>query len=140
MKIAKLAASPTAFLHLKGPDGAYLYEGKEPMGIEMYGPGTPEAAAVESAQSARAIKRMQDNNNKISLPPAEDQRAEKAADLSALTVGFQHIEYDAADGTPLTGKALFLAVYSDPSLGWIKEQADKFRDDWGNFMPRSPKT
>ena len=62
MKIASLAVAATAFLHLKGPDGAFLYDGKEKVGIDLYGPGSPEFAQVEERQSARALKRMQDTD------------------------------------------------------------------------------
>jgi hypothetical protein len=139
MKIAVLAVAATAFLHLKGPDGSYLYDDatKEPVGIDLFGPGSRESAEVESRQSSRAIKRMQDNDNKISFPPIEQQRAEAADDLVALTCGFRHIEHDSPDGQPLGGSALYHAVYSDPSLGWIKAQVVKFQADWGKFTPGS---
>ena len=137
MKIAKLAVSPTAFLHLKGPDGTFLYEGKEPVGIDLFGPGSPEFAQVEERQSSRALKRMQENDNKVSLPPVEQRRAEASEDLAALTAGFRHVEYDGADGKPLSGITLHTAVYADPALGWIKEQANNFVGDWGRFTPGS---
>lgn len=139
MKIATLAVAATAFLHLKAPDGTtFLYDDGKPVGIDLYGPGSDEAAKIESAQSARAIKRMQDNDNKISLPPVETQRAEAADDLAALTAGFHHIEHDGPDGQPLAGRPLYHAVYSDPALGWIKAQVIKFVGDWGKFTPVSP--
>jgi hypothetical protein len=137
MKIAMLAVSATAFLHLKGPDGALLYDGKEKVGIELYGPGSPDFARVEERQTARAIKRMQDNDNKVSLAPIEDRRSEATEDLAALTADFRHIEHEDADGKLLAGGALHAAVYSDPGLGWIKEQVTKFVGDWGKFKPGS---
>jgi hypothetical protein len=138
MKIATLAVAATAFLHLKGPDGQHLYEDGRAVGIDLYGPGSPEAAVIEAAQSSRAIKRMQDNDNKIAMPAMEVQREETTADLVAYTAGFRNIDMDGADGSPLSGKALYVAVYSDPALGWIKSQVIKFVADWGKFMPGSP--
>jgi hypothetical protein len=137
MKIVKLAVSNSGFLHLKGPDGALLYEGEEKVGIELYSPGSPQFARVEERQTARAIKRMQDNDNKVSLAPIEDRRSEAAEDLVELTAYFQHIEHDDAAGKPLAGAVLHAAVYSDASLGWIKEQVTKFVGDWGKFKPGS---
>jgi len=137
MKIATLAVAATAFLHLKGPDGSLLYEGDEKVGIMLYGPGSPEFARVEERQTARAIKRMQDNDNKVSLAPFEERRNDATEDLSALTAGFRHIEHDGPDGEPLIGAALHAAVYADPGLGWIKEQVTKFVGDWGKFKPGS---
>lgn len=137
MKIAKFAVVSTAFLHLKAPDGTMLYEGKEKVGIDLFGPGSPEYAQIEERQSARTVKRMAENDNKIAHVPVAERRVEAAADLAALTAGFRHIEHDAPDGTPLAGQPLHLAVYSDPALGWIKEQVIKFVGDWGKFTPGS---
>ena len=137
MKIAHLAVSQTAFLHLKSPDGTYLYEKGSPVGIDLYGPGSDEAAEVESRSSARAVKRMQDNDNKISFPPIEEQRAQSLEDLMSLTAVFRNIEHDGPDGQPLSGKDLYRAVYADPAFGWIKVQAFKFQADWGKFLPGS---
>lgn len=136
MKIKLLASAATAFLHLKSPDGTYLFDDGKKVGIDLYGPGSVQHSQVEERQSARAIKRMQDNDNKISLAPIDERRAEAAADLAALTLGFHHIEHE-VDGAALTGTALVTAVYSDPELGWIKEQVAKFVGDWGKFTPVS---
>ncbi|MDN4632317.1 hypothetical protein QCD71_12385 [Sphingomonas sp. PsM26] len=138
MKIATLAVSPTAFLHLKGPDGQLLYDDGKPVGIDLYGPGSDEAAAIESAQSARTIKRMQDNDMKIAVPSVETQREETTADLVAYTAAFRHLEHDGPDGQPLVGNHLAAAIYSDPKFGWVKPQVMKFVADWGKFMPGSP--
>lgn len=132
MKIKSLAVAATAFLHLKGLDGAYLYENGEPVGIDLYGPGSMEFAQVEQRQTARALQRMQDNDGKPQAAPIEQRRAQEAEDLTALTAGFRRIEID-----DLTGNALYMAAYSDPGLGWIKVQALKFVSDWGKFSPGS---
>jgi hypothetical protein len=137
MKIATLAVSPTAFLHLKGPDGALLYDDTKPVGIDLYGPGSAEAAVIEAAQSARAIARMQENDNKVVLPSIEIQREETTADLVAYTAAIRNIEIDGPDGQPLIGKALATALYSDPTLGWIKPQVIKFTQNWGHFKQGS---
>ena len=137
MKIASLAVAKTAFLHLKGPDGTLLYDGKNKVGIDLYSPGSPEFSRVDERQTARAIKRMQDNDNKISAAPADERRAEGAEDLADLTAAFHHIEHDGADGKPLQGRPLHVAVYSDPELGWIIPQVNKMVNDWGKFTPGS---
>ncbi len=133
MKIKMLAVVSTAFLHLKGPDGVHLYDDGKPVGIELYGPGSAQSGQTESRQSARTIKRVQENDNKLPIVPIEQRRAESSEDLADLTVGFRNLELEGEDGTPLTGRELAIAVYSDPTLGWIKEQALKFVGDWGKF-------
>lgn len=132
MKIKKLAVAAVSFLHLKGPDDAFLYENDKPVGIDLYGPGTTQAALVEERQTTRALARMSENDGKPSLPPIERHRAEVAEDLAMLTHGFREIEYD-----DLTGEKLHVAVYADPELGWIKEQALKHVGKWGKFLPNS---
>jgi len=138
MKIKTLAVAATAFLHLKGPDGTHLYDDDgKPVGIDLYGPGSPQFGQTEERQSARTIKRMQENDNRISLVPIEQRRAESSEDLADLTAGFRNIEHEDASGTALAGRPLFLAVYSDPTLGWIKEQVLKFVGDWSRFTAGS---
>jgi len=136
MKIALLAAAATGFLHLKGPDGTFLYDDGAKVGIDLYGPGSPQFAQVEERISARVIKRMKDNDNQVSAVPIEERRANATEDMVALTAAFHNIEHDGPEG-PLTGAALYSAVYSDPALGWIKAQVDKFVGDWGKFTPVS---
>ncbi|TCP36551.1 hypothetical protein EV292_10147 [Sphingomonas sp. BK235] len=137
MKIATLAVATTAFLHLKGPDGTPLYDGGEAVGIDLYGPGSAEHGQIEERQSARVVKRMAENENRIAHVPLAQRRIEAAEDLTSLTAGFRYIEHETPDGTPLSGPALYSAVYSDPKLGWIKEQVIKFVGDWGKFTPGS---
>ncbi len=137
MKILALASAAIAFLHLKSPAGEYLYDNGKPVGIDLFGPGSEEAQRVEARQTERAMKRMQDNDNKFSMPPVETARAEATEDLVAITSGFRNIERDGEDGQPLTGVDLYRAVYSDPKLGWIKDQVEKMKRDWGKFMPGS---
>lgn len=137
MKISSLAVAATAFLHLKGPDGVLLYEDGKKVGIDLYGPGSAEYARIEERQSARIHKRMQDNDDKVAFASPEVRRTEAIEDLTDLTAAFHHIEYDAPDGTPLAGRPLHVAVYSDKALGWINEQALKFVNNWGKFSPGS---
>ncbi len=141
MKIKTLAVVSTAFLHLKGPDGAHLYEtvndAQVKVGIDLYGPGSAQYGRTEERQSARTVKRIQDNDNKIPIVPIETRRAESSEDLADLTAGFRNLEYETDDDTPLVGRELAIAVYSDPTLGWIKEQVVKFVGDWGKFTAGS---
>lgn len=133
MKINAIAVSPTAFLHLKGPDGVPLYEGKEPVGIELYGPGSPENSRLEERITARLQKRAADNDGVDPIVPGDERRAQNAEDLADLTAGFRHLDCDGDNGKPLTGRALYLAVYGDPKYGWVNTQVVKFQRDWGKF-------
>lgn len=136
--ITKLAVNDTAAIHLKGPDGEYLYADaakEKKIRIVIYGPGSKPFAAVESLQTQRAVKRMQDNDGKVSVAPADQRSREQAEDLAAITVAIENFEYPPAKGKE--GVALFEALYADPTLGFIPPQILKAVRDWGNFKPGS---
>ena len=133
MNIAALAVATTAPLHVKNASGELAFadaDRKLPVRIHLHGPGSEIAGVIEARQSARALKRMQDNDGKITAASPEERKAETAADLAALTASFENFTY--GDGS-LTGEALFRAVYADQSLGFITKQVAKFFGDWGNF-------
>ena len=141
--ISKLAVEDTATLHLKGPDGELLYadaDRKKPLQIVLYGPGSDAYGLVESRQSARALKRMQDSDGKLTVAPHEERAKEAAEDLAAITAGFENISYGADPAQKLEGQKLFIAVYADPKLGFIAKQARQFVADWGNFTRGSSAT
>ncbi|WP_231420875.1 hypothetical protein [Sphingomonas sp. Leaf205] len=139
--IAALAVAATAPLHVKSPTGEPLYadaERKLPILIHLYGPGSEIAGVIESRQSSRALKRMQDNDGKITAASREERITETSHDLASLTARFENFEYQPDGATePLTGEALFRAVYADQSLGFITKQVAKFFGDWGNFSAAS---
>jgi hypothetical protein len=133
LDILTQAAVDTAPIHIKGANGEHLYFDGKPVRIVIYGPGSTAAAEVEDRQTARAIKRMTDNDGKFMTPPMELRDAEAAEDLASITVSFENLAYSAAGDK--TGKDLFRAVYSDKKLGFIAQQIQKARADWGNFKP-----
>lgn len=132
--ITTQAVNDTAPIHLKNAAGELLYADKErtkPIRIIVYGPGSDAYGVVEARQSARAVKRMQENDGKIVAVPHEDRVRETADDLATITVRFENFSYPPAKGAE--GPALFAAVYSDQKLGFIARQVTKFVGDWGNF-------
>jgi len=141
LNIASLAVAATTALHLKNPAGELLFADDErtlPVRILVHGPGSKAYGVVESRQSARALKRMQDNDGKITAATPEERIAETAEDLAAITAGFENFEYQpdgAAD--PVTGEDLYRAVYANQGLGFITKQVAKFVGDWGNFSAAS---
>ena len=120
------------------PTAVYPADGEarqKPVQIIVYGPGSKAHSVVESRQSARALKRMQDNDGKITAPTAEERLAETAEDLAALTARFENLPYAAAGDAQ--GAELFEALYRDQKLGFIARQVTKHLGDWGNFKPGS---
>lgn len=126
----KVAAS--AAIHIKDASGVPLYDGDKPVRIIVHSPGSQAFAGVETRQAARAVKRLNDNDGKVTAATAEERRADTAEDLADITIAFEHLSYG-----DLQGRALFTAVYADPDLGFIARQVAKFLADWGNFKPAS---
>lgn len=136
--ITTQAVDDTAVIHVKNAAGEPLYADAErqlPVQIIIHGPGSDAYGVVEARQSARAVKRMQDNDGKITMPPFEDRLRETAEDLAAITVAFNNFSYPPAGDAQ--GAKLFEAVYRDQKLGFIAKQVTKFVADWGNFKPGS---
>ncbi len=136
--ITSVAVEDTATIHVKNAAGEPLYADAErtlPIQIKVHGPGSKAYGAVEARQSSRALRRMADNDGKITAATAEERAAETAEDLAALTIGFENFSY------PPAGKAqgveLFQAVYRDQKLGFITKQVSKHLADWSNFKPGS---
>lgn len=134
LNIATLAVAATAALHLKSADGEALYDGEKPVRIVVHGPGSRAYGAVDGRQTARAIKRMNENDGKVTAGTPEERRAETAEDLASVTIAFEGFTY--GDGK-LQGEELFRAVYADPALGFVTKQVTKFIGDWANFKQSS---
>ena len=132
MDIKSLAVEETSFLHLRDANDELLYDGKEPVGITLYGPGTTPYAKASAAKNNRMLDRLK-KKGKADLG-ADEAVEENATFLAACTKSFHHLESGS-----LQGDALFKAVYADKSVGFIAEQAAKHIAEWGNFKPASTK-
>lgn len=136
--ITTQAVTDTAVIHVKNAAGEPLYadaERTKPVQIVIYGPGSKAFGTVEARQSSRALKRMADNDGKITAATAEERQKETAEDLAAITVRFENFAYPPAGDAQ--GSPLFEAVYSDQKLGFIARQVTKYVADWGNFQAGS---
>lgn len=132
--ITSEAVEDTATIHLKGATGELLYANNDrtkPVQIVVYGPGSEAFAAVEARQTARAVKRMQENDGKVVGIPHEERRDQSAEDLAALTVRFVNLAYPPAGDAE--GPALFAALYRDPKIGFVTKQVSQAVTDWGKF-------
>jgi hypothetical protein len=132
MDVSALKVADTAAIHVKNAAGEPLYDGDKPVRIIIYGPGSRQFATVETRQTNRAVRRMAENDGKITAATAEERVAETAEDLAAVTVAFENLSLGDKQG-----HELFLAVYGDPALGFIARQVSRHLADWGNFKPGS---
>ena len=133
MDVKSLKVAATGAVHVKDAAGEPLYDGGEPVRIIVHGPGSRAYGTVKSRQTARAVARMNENDGKVTAPTAEEELADKAEDLAALTVRFEGLT-----DADKQGAELFQAVYGDPELGFIANQVEKHLRDWGKFKVGSP--
>lgn len=132
MDASTLKVADTAAIHVKDSAGEPLYDGDKPVRIVLHGPGTRAYAAMDSRQTARQLKRYNDNEGKITAPTTEERRRETAEDLATVTISFENLTYG-----DKVGPELFQAVYSDPALGFIVPQVQKALKDWSVFQGKS---
>jgi hypothetical protein len=139
MDILTQAVADTIIIHVKDAAGEPMFadaDRKVPAQIEIWGPGSEAAALVESRQTSRAVKRLQENDGKFTAPTAEEAQREIAEDLATLTRRFINFSYSGAPNAE--GAELFRAVYADRRLGFVARQVQQAQKDWGKFKNGSP--
>lgn len=142
MDITKKAVTETSTLHIRSADDTLLYEplpdGKDdiskPVTITLYGPGSKAYMDSQAKAQNRILDRMQRKGK--TTRSAEDMQAEQLEQLIACTISFQHIDHPSLPGVT-TGAELYRAVYSDPGLGFIRDQVQAHIGDWANFTASS---
>lgn len=139
--ITSAASSSTATHQLKDAEDNLLFtqegDGRVPVTVTVHGPGSREYKQAEARRSSRQVQRLQ-KRGKIDI--SADERIEEDAEfLARITVEFSpNFSYPPAGDA--TGYALFKAVYSDVSIGFIAEQVQEFAKDWANFSKGSAKS
>lgn len=121
--VADFEAADTAWLEVqnKKDDGPLLFNG-QPVRIQVRSPGTREAMnaqhKIESASQAKAFAAIRGKTDKETVDNKIEQRTEK---LVAVTGQIENFPVSPAD------------LYSNPKLGYITAQVEKFHGDWANF-------
>jgi hypothetical protein len=149
MDIRKKAVGETGTLHLRDADDMLMYEQKKitvdgeerevddldkPVTVVLYGPGSKAYGKANTTKNNKWIERLK-RKGKNSEQTPEEKIAEDAEFLAACTVSMNGIDYDG-----LQGPALFKAVYSDPTIGFIASQVTAHLGDWANFSKGSAKS
>jgi hypothetical protein len=102
------------------------------LSITLYGPGTKQQQQcrhlAEERSAMRAMERVQEKGT--GRPSLEEKLSERAEFLADCTVSFNYFGYGS-----LTGRAAFLALYSNPKLSYITDSADQFLAKRANFLP-----
>jgi hypothetical protein len=136
MDIKKFSVEPTGRLHLRDASDNLMYADEKqskPIAVNLYGPGSKQYAKAQAAQQGRLIDKLKRKGK--TEQSAEQTAADNAGFLADCTASFENVEYDA-----LAGDALYRAVYSDISIGFISDQVAKFIGDWSNFTNASTKS
>lgn len=131
--IKKKAAVETSELHLRDAAEELMYDDDartKPVRVTVYGPGSRHYQAAVTKRNNRAVDRLKKKGKTDQT--AEDRVKEEADFLSSITIGWEHMEYD-----DLSGHALSLAIYSDPTLGFIGDQVAAHAAEWANFTKGS---
>lgn len=108
-------------------------EGGKVCSITVYGPGSEPFERASAKRQNKLLERLK-RKGKAEMS-AEEQRAEQAEFLAAITASFNSFGYPPAGEA--TGKDLFRALYMDRKLGFITDQVQRYVGDWGNFTPSS---
>lgn len=107
--------------------GPLLHKG-EPVRIKLYGPGSPQAVSAQHAAGRNEQMRLaRMMRGKLEKDEAEKADSEQVARLVAQTAEIINF--------PIPGGAK--ALYSNPRLGYIKRQVQRFLAEEGNFAKAS---
>jgi len=138
--MADLATLDTAYapdegftLELRGPDDAPLFnDDGTPMTLTLLGSDSDVAVKIRNANQNRRL--AQGARMKLT---AESLEADAAGYLAKLTIGWNITM--GGEKPPFSHDAA-AALYRNPKLAFIREQADAAIADRANFMKASPAT
>lgn len=130
LNIRTRAVAETLTFDLTDVDDAPLVDDAgQPVRCTVYGPGSRR---YQQAQQRRHDKLMEKAMRRKAMP-ADEQARVQAEFLADITEDID-LAYD-----DLTGREKLLAIYTDPAIGFIRDQIERKVSDWGNFKPGSAK-
>lgn len=127
--LSAFEAADIGVLDVQNPAGEPLLFNGQPVQIHMHGPGSDVyvrvQAKIDAAAQARTFAALRGKPSKTGVDDAREDQITKLVACTAEVVNF-----------PIPGGAD--ALYRNPRLGYITNQASRFLEDWGNFLPKSP--
>jgi hypothetical protein len=133
MDIKKFAVQPTSRLHLRDASDELMFADDaktQPIAVNLYGPGSKQYAKAQAAKNNRILDKLKRKGKTDQT--ADEQAQETAEFLADCVASWENLEYD-----QLQGRDLSIAVFSDPSTGFIADQVAKYSGDWSNFTGKS---
>lgn len=133
VNILSKRSSEMADIAIKNADGSpMLDEANKPVTATCFGPGSKVWQVADAARRRKQVRRTREANGKFEA--AFDNEVEDTIEfLCAVTKRFNNLEYPEVTGDADTVRA----VYSDPLLGYIRDQQDANLKSWENFMQAS---
>lgn len=141
-----LAMAASVFVHFRNDNTgelAYLPDANgnpdktKPVGVKVYGPGSKEYKAAQSAMTQEAID---EKRKKITAAQIETGAVELMARTTAEFVNFDYAGPDSAplaDDAPLVERSR--AFYMDPNYVNLRRQVEDKQGDLGGFLPGAQK-
>ena len=135
MDIRNIAVQTEGVVELLDVDNNPLLDDSgEPLKVTVFGPGSREYMKAQAELNNRLLDRLKRKGK--SEQSAEEKAREQIDFLVSCTKEFSpNLQYG-----DLQGEALFKAVYSDRSVGFIAQQVGEFIGEWSNFKKPSTKT
>jgi hypothetical protein len=130
----------TGVLHLRDAADAPMFaegaDGKpdksKPCRIRVYGPGSQQYAAALNEKQNRGVDLLKQKGK--TRETAEEAIQSSVAFLCDVTHSFENIE---SDPPGKKGRDLFMEVYTDQGLSFIRDQVMAFVNETANFSPPS---
>lgn len=120
---------------LKNADGSPMLDDQnQPAFVRLHSPASKTWQVADAAKRRKAMKRVRENGGKIEA--AADSTEDTLEFLIAVTEEFVNVSVPLPEGEA-GPKALVRAIYSNPALGYIRDQAEAAASDWGSFTDGS---
>lgn len=123
-------------INLKTPEGSPLLdpETQQPAFARVHSPASKIFEVATAAKRRKSMKRVREAGGRIEA--IADDREDNVEFLVAITESFENVDVPLPEGES-GAKALVRAVYSNPALGFIREQVEAAANDWGSFIKGS---
>lgn len=121
----------TGLVQVKNADGSLMFDsaGKGAF-ARMHSPASKTWEVANAARRRKQMKRVRENGGKIEA--ASDDADDVIDFLCAITEEFVNLTVPLTEGDA-SAKAMVRAIYTNPQLGYIRDQMDADSRDWGSF-------
>lgn len=126
--ITKKRVTETGEITIKDADGSPLLDddGNE-LTVTVHGPGSKVWQQASAEQNRKRAERMRKNGGKIEAA-LDHASADQVDFLCRVTLRFNGLEYPVDKGGDM-----IRAIYSDDTLGFIRDHVYAEVSDWGSF-------